>query len=114
MYHFSSSNWWPQVGAWEHAEWLIGARPRGYYETHKRLLQQMHWKGPDGRWLLKTPQHLFDLPGLFDVYPDARVVWTHRDPVSTFSSLSFRPYFGNPSTIFDLFGYLSTYFLLSF
>lgn len=88
MYHFSSSNWWPQVGAWEHAEWLIGARPRGYFETHKRLLQQMHWKGPEGRWLLKSPQHLFDLPGLFDVYPDAQVVWTHRDPVSTFSSLS--------------------------
>jgi hypothetical protein len=31
---------------------------------------------------------MFDLPGLIETYPDASIVWTHRDPVSTMSSLS--------------------------
>lgn len=88
MYHFSSTNYWAELGTAEHAEWLIRARPDGLYRDHKRLLQQMQWKGPKGRWLLKSPQHLFDLPTLFATYPGARMVWTHRDPVATFSSLS--------------------------
>ena len=29
-----------------------------------------------------------DLPGLLQAYPGAMLVWTHRDPVLTFSSLS--------------------------
>lgn len=88
MHHFSSANYFAELGANDHGEWLIRELPAGQYADHKRLLQQMHWKGPAGRWLLKSPQHLFNLPDLFATYPDARMVWTHRDPVSTFSSLS--------------------------
>ena len=88
MYHFSSTNFWAEAGARGHAEWMIDTIPAGHFADHKRLLQQMQWKGPKGRWLLKSPQHLFHLPALFETYPDARIVWTHRDPVATFSSLS--------------------------
>lgn len=88
MGHFSSENWWAEAGARRHAEWLIESLPQGHFAEHKRLLQQMQWKGPKGRWLLKAPQHVFHLPALFETYPEARVVWTHRDPVTTFSSLS--------------------------
>jgi hypothetical protein len=88
MHHFSSTNYWAELGTRAHAEWLIARNPEGMYRDHKRLLQQMQWKGPQGRWLLKSPQHLFDLPALFETYPDARLVWTHRDPVATFSSLA--------------------------
>ncbi len=31
-------------------------------------------------WILKTPQHMLDLPALLDVFPDARLIFTHRDP----------------------------------
>lgn len=88
MHHFSSTNYWGELGLRGHAEWLIADNPRGLYDDHRRLLQQMQWRGPPGRWLLKSPQHLFDLPALFGTYPDARIVWTHRDPVATFSSLA--------------------------
>lgn len=88
MHHFSSANFVAEFGANSFVDWLVGTRAEGQYADHKRLLQQFSWKGPHGRWLLKSPQHLFDLPGLLDVYPDARIVWTHRDPVATFSSLS--------------------------
>jgi hypothetical protein len=55
------------------------------YRDRRRLLQYRQWQDPKGRWLLKSPQHLFDLPGLMEIYPDARIVWTHRDPVSALS-----------------------------
>jgi hypothetical protein len=38
--------------------------------------------------VIKSPHHLFDLEGLMETYPDAGLVWTHRDPVATFSSLA--------------------------
>ena len=31
-------------------------------------------------WILKTPQHMLDLPALLNVFPDARLIFTHRDP----------------------------------
>jgi hypothetical protein len=72
----------------KHAQWVLDVLPQGLYRDHKRLLQQMSWKGPKGRWILKSPHHLFDLEGLVRTYPDARLIWTHRDPLKTFSSLA--------------------------
>ena len=87
-HHFASTNFWAEFGVPEFARWLREEVPEGQYRTHKRLLQEFQWKGPRGHWILKSPQHLFDLDGLIAAYPDACLVWTHRDPVSTLSSLS--------------------------
>lgn len=87
-HHFAGTNFWAELGVPRHAQWVIDEIPEGLYRTHKRLLQQFQWKGPKGRWMLKSPNHLFDLQGLLDAYPDAGLIWTHRDPVSTFSSLA--------------------------
>lgn len=88
MHHFASSNFWAELGVPAYAEWIQRETPEGLYRTHKRLLQQFQWKGPKGRWTLKSPHHLFDLGGLVEAYPGAMLVWTHRDPVLTFSSLA--------------------------
>lgn len=88
MLHFASTNFPAELGVPAFARWLQENVPEGQYRTHKRMLQQFQWKGPKGRWTLKSPQHLFDLPGLTDAYPGAMLVWTHRDPVKTFSSLA--------------------------
>jgi Sulfotransferase family len=87
-FHFAGSNFWAEYGIPLFAEWIKTVIPEGLYRTHKRLLQQFQWKGPKGRWVMKSPHHLFDLEGLIDAYPDAGLIWTHRDPVSTFSSLA--------------------------
>jgi Sulfotransferase family len=87
-FHFAGSNFWAEYGVPLFAEWIKTVVPEGLYRTHKRLLQQFQWRGPKGRWVLKSPHHLFDLEGLIDAYPDAGLIWTHRDPVSTFSSLA--------------------------
>jgi hypothetical protein len=88
MFHFAGSNFPAEYGVPDFAQWIIDAVPEGLYRTHKRLLQQFQWKGPRGRWVIKSPHHLFDLPGLLEAYPEAGMVWTHRDPVATLSSLS--------------------------
>lgn len=87
-HHFASTDLWAEWLVPEYTEWLCGPRIPGRYKTHKRLLQQFQWKGPQGRWTIKSPEHLFDLEGLIATYPDACLVWTHRDPVQAFSSLS--------------------------
>ncbi len=42
---------------------------------------------PDKRWLLKNPGHIENLDLLFAVFPDAKVIQTHRDPAKAIPSL---------------------------
>jgi hypothetical protein len=88
QFHFGSTNFPAELGVPDYARWLREGRVEGQYVSHRRLLQNFQWKGPKGRWTLKSPQHLFDLPALLEAYPGAMLVWTHRDPALTFSSLS--------------------------
>ena len=88
MMHFAGLNWSADLSVPKHREWMLTQRAEGMYPFHKRCLQQLQWKGPKGRWIIKSPNHMFDLPDFLETYPDASVVWTHRDPVSTMSSLS--------------------------
>jgi Sulfotransferase family len=59
-----------------------------HYRYLKRVLQLLQWqRGETGkRWVLKCPQHLEQLPALLEVFPDAVVVFTHRDPVAVIQS----------------------------
>jgi len=68
--------------------WLENHDMEPAYRYHKRFLQhlQVHNKGE--RWLLKAPGHLFDLAALMQVYPDALIIQTHRDPLKVVASIS--------------------------
>lgn len=57
-----------------------------FYGYHRCLLQALQHGTPGQQWLLKTPAHLMTLPQLFETYPDAWVVQTHRDPAKTMPS----------------------------
>jgi Sulfotransferase family len=58
------------------------------YRLHKRQLQLLQWRMPQPRWALKYPNHVLAMDVILDVYPDARFVMTHRDPVQTLASIS--------------------------
>ena len=58
------------------------------YAYHKKVLQLLQWKKRGERWVLKSPAHLARLNFLFNVYPDARIVVSHRDPLRVMSSMS--------------------------
>ena len=58
------------------------------YGIHKRQLQLLQWRTPQPRWALKYPNHVLAMDKILKVYPDARFVMTHRDPVQTLASIS--------------------------
>jgi len=87
-YAFCGPDFWASFGTDEWTRWVATQRAVGFYPWHKQFLQHLQWKGPRGRWTLKSPGHLFDLEGLLDTYPDACLVWTHRDPATVMASLS--------------------------
>ncbi len=57
------------------------------YRFHKMLLQHLSLRGPPGDLALKAPEHMFHLPELLDIYPDAIIVTIHRDPARSIASL---------------------------
>jgi hypothetical protein len=62
-------------------KWLLGVDQRSAYEYHRNVLQVLQSGGVRGRWTLKSPHHALALEHLTAVYPDARLVLLHRDPV---------------------------------
>ena len=56
---------------------------------HKRFLQYLQSGGVKAdHWLLKTPVHMIRLPELFEVYPDAKIIITHRHPFKIVPSIA--------------------------
>ena len=70
-------------------EWYLGVDHTDGYRYFHRLLQAMQHLRPAGeRFVLKSPSHLEMLKPLLTAFPDATVVQTHRDPVTSVISLS--------------------------
>ena len=88
MFHFAGPNFTAWMRVPEHRAWSVEVTAPGLYATHKRILQQLQWRGPRGRWTLKSPGFISDLDAILDTYPDACLIWTHRDPARTIASLA--------------------------
>jgi len=69
-----------------YGEWLLAADHRSAYEYHRHCLQVLQSGGVRGRWALKSPHHAIALDALTAVYPDARLVYLHRDPATVVAS----------------------------
>ena len=81
--HFETQGTFDTYGAWFESCDMVPA-----YEFHRLCLQVLQSGIPTQRWALKTPGHLWHLDALYTVYPDARVVWTHRDPLKVVGSVA--------------------------
>lgn len=68
-------------------DYYLSHDQRPSYEYVRRILQVMQWERGGDRWVLKSPQHLEQFPALYDTFPDATFVVTHRDPVSVTASM---------------------------
>lgn len=68
-----------------YSAWLHGADQTPCYRYFRRLVQLLLWQRP-GTYLGKTPHHLENLDVLLSVFPDARVIHTHRDPLKVVPS----------------------------
>jgi len=69
--------------------WLDETGHLEAYRFHKRFLQHLqHQAAVPGHWVLKCPDHIFALGALRAVYPDAGVVFVHRDPLAVLLSVA--------------------------
>ena len=77
---FSVQNWemtnkWPDYGR------FIGQHNmKAAYQEYRKYLQVIAHRIPDKKLILKCPDHMWHLDALLEVFPDACIVWTHRDP----------------------------------
>lgn len=73
----------------EYQRWLLHeADMAPAYRYHRMFLQYLQSAHSADRWVIKSPAHLWSLGAMFDEYPDALIVQTHRDPVRVVCSLA--------------------------
>lgn len=78
---FATGYWATCTNTMGFMAWRAGTDPLPAYRFHRTMLQLLQHGHDPKPWALKSPVHLGSLPVLFAVYPDARVIHTHRDPV---------------------------------
>ena len=71
-----------------YGHWLEKCDVRSTYAIHRSALRVLQSRLPTESWVLKTPQHLWHLDTLREFYPDARLIWTHRDPAKVVPSVA--------------------------
>ncbi len=67
-------------------DWVLRQDLRPGYAYLKKVLQILQSKTGASHWNLKAPLDIFGLDALVEVFPDARLVWCHRDPASSIPS----------------------------
>jgi hypothetical protein len=79
---------WPlslQIPSYE--KYFHSKDPAYHFFWHQRTLKLLQWKYKAKHWLLKNPTHLPRIPHLLRTYPDARLVFAHRDPITSNDSV---------------------------
>jgi hypothetical protein len=71
-----------------YVDWLLRQDARIAYRDYRRQLQLIHHHRPYGkRFVLKDPTHTFFVDTIVELFPNARFIFIHRDPVDTLSSI---------------------------
>ena len=68
-------------------EWLVDTDMRETYEYHKQVLKLLQWHCKPNLWHLRTPVHMFALDAFVEAYPNAKFLWSHRDPAKVLGSV---------------------------
>lgn len=72
-----------------YSKWVESQDHVHAYRQLKVMLQYLQWQNPgrdQKRWVLKSPHHLGFIDKLLLVFPDSKVIQTHRDPQETVPS----------------------------
>jgi hypothetical protein len=69
-----------------YGEWFQKQDLRASYAYYHDLLKMLDWQRPGDRWLLKSPAHLWALDVLVEMFPDACIILTHRNPLEILPS----------------------------
>lgn len=85
---FRSEEFTARYAVPSYVQWLQACDMAPAYAWHELVLQMLQRRWRDVHWVLKSPVHLHSLPTLLAAYPDARIVVTHRDPLTVLGSVT--------------------------
>jgi hypothetical protein len=71
-----------------YGDWLLKQEMAWAYREYRRQLQLLLWRERVDQLVLKCPEHLWFLDSVLEAFPDACIVWTHRDPLDCVASYS--------------------------
>lgn len=69
-----------------YASWFQAQDLHAPYAYYQDLLKLLDWQRPAERWLLKSPAHLWAIDVLTELFPDACLIFTHRNPLEAIAS----------------------------
>jgi len=70
---------WVGFAAYGYAREMLNWDMMEPYRFHKLQLKILNAQQSAKRWVLKCPWHIWNMDALMAVYPDAQVIFTHRD-----------------------------------
>lgn len=84
--------------------WWRAADSTETFAYHRRVAKLLGSTRPPALWLFKAPHHKFHLDAVVSAYPDAKFVFTHRDPLRSVPSYAsfVASIFPRPQGAFDL------------
>ncbi|MDG2002651.1 MAG: sulfotransferase [Novosphingobium sp.] len=85
---FTSQQLWCFWGGDSYRDYLTEADHSAAMQLHREFLQHCQWGNTGKRWALKGSDHMLWLGELAAQYPDARLIWTHRDLSQQLASLA--------------------------
>jgi hypothetical protein len=71
----------------EYREWYESRDMVEEYRYYRLQLQTLLWQRGGGQLVVKWPFHAYHLKALLTVFPDAGVVFTHREPAKSVASM---------------------------
>jgi len=77
---------WVGFGTYSYARAMLGWDMVEPYQFHKLQLKMLNAQRSAKRWVLKCPWHIWNMDALMAVYPDAQVIFTHRDITKALAS----------------------------
>jgi hypothetical protein len=100
---FTAQQLWCFWGGDSYRDYLLRADHSAAVGLHHDFLQHIQWGNSGRRWALKGSDHMLWLVELAARYPDAKLIWTHRDLSQQLASLAsvqaiLRGLTGNPVT----------------
>lgn len=85
---FTAQQLWCFYRSESYRQYLLAGDHTAAVGFHHDFLQHLQWGRPRKRWALKGSDHLLWLEELVNRYPDAMLIWTHRDLAQQLGSLA--------------------------
>jgi hypothetical protein len=85
---FTSQQLWCFYRGESYRQYLLQADHSAALAFHHEFLQHLQWGSNGKRWALKGSDHMLWMEELATQYPDALLIWTHRDLAQQLGSLA--------------------------